>query len=158
MQRTSGTAGLREPEYNERVEGAIEPQPLADALANAAVDMKAADVILLDLRGRVDYTDIFVLCTGRNPRHVNAIADELRRVAKRELSIPCAGVEGLPAARWVLVDFESVVVHIFDQPMRGFYDLDGFWGDVPRLPPPEGAEEVTADEVDDWGFPESFGA
>lgn len=90
--------------------------------------------MILDLRGLVDYTDIFVLCTARNPRHVQAIADEVRRVAKRELGIPCAGVEGLPAARWVLVDFESVVVHVFDQPMRGFYNLDGLWADAPRLP------------------------
>lgn len=82
-----------------------------------------------------------MLCTARNPRHVQAIADEVRRVAKRELGIPCAGVEGLPAARWVLVDFESVVVHVFDQPMRGFYNLDGLWADAPRLSAPVPAED-----------------
>ena len=112
--------------------------------------MKAGDIVILDLRELVDYTDIFVLCTARNPRHVHAIAEEVRRVAKRELEIQCAGVEGMTAARWVLVDFESVVVHVFDQPMRGFYNLDGLWAEAPRLPSPAPAPG----EEDEILFPE----
>ena len=139
--------------YNEAVEEDIEPQVIAEALTAAALEVKAGDVAVLDLRGLVDYTDIFVLCTARNPRHVQAIADEVRRVAKHELSIACAGVEGLPTARWVLVDFESVVVHVFDQPMRGFYNLDGLWAEAPRLPLPEHVSET-----DSILFPEPFGA
>lgn len=135
------------------VEEPIEPQVIAEALTAAASDVKAADLAILDLRGLVDYTDIFVLCTARNPRHVQAIAEEVRRVAKHDLSIPCAGVEGLPGARWVLVDFESVVVHVFDQPMRGFYNLDGLWAEAPRMPLPERAAESG-----EQPFPEPFGA
>ena len=77
---------------------------------------------------------------------MQAIADEVRRVAKHRLATPCAGVEGLPAARWVLVDFESVVVHVFDHPMRGFYNLDGLWAEAPRtmVSSPEGDAEADA--------------
>ncbi len=68
---------------------------------------------------------------------MQAIADEVRKVAKEKYSLYAKGAEGLEAARWVLVDFGAVVVHVFDEPMRGFYNLDGLWGDAPRLPAPE---------------------
>ncbi len=125
------------------------------------MELRAGDVVILDLRHLVDYTDIFVLCSARNRRHVQAIADEVRRHAKQELELACAGVEGLPAARWVLVDFASVVVHVFDQPMRGFYNLDGLWADAPRLPVPDAPAERPGDDDDDDlepVFPEPFGA
>jgi len=132
----------------------IEPEVVAEALATAALELKAADVVILDMRNLVDYTDVFVLCTARNRRHVQALADEMRRKAKTDLGIGCAGVEGLPVGRWVLVDFESVVVHIFDGPLRPFYNLDGLWADAPRLPTPEGAEQDLGMPV----FPEPFNA
>ncbi len=144
---------MRRSEYNGSLEVAIEPQALAEALSSAALEVKAGDVVILDLRELVDYTDLFVLCTARNPRHVQAIAEEVRRVAKHELAIPCAGVEGLPTARWVLVDFEAVVVHVFDQPMRGFYNLDGLWAEAPRLEGPGAAQ----DDGDTLQFPEPYG-
>ncbi|MEO0602324.1 MAG: RsfS/YbeB/iojap family protein, partial [Myxococcota bacterium] len=79
---------------------------------------------------------------------------EVRRKAKSDLEIPCAGVEGLPVGRWVLVDFESVVVHIFDGPLRPFYNLDGLWADAPRLATPAGADDDLGMPV----FPEPFSA
>jgi ribosome-associated protein len=88
-----------------------------------------------------------VLCTAGNRRQVQAIADEVRRAGREELGARHLGIEGLEAARWVLVDFGSVVVHIFDEPLRGFYNLDGLWADAPRLPVPD---VVTAtDDADD---------
>lgn len=118
---------------------------VAQKLATLAIERKAADAALLDMHELVDYCDIFVLLTARNRRHVAAIAEDLRLLAKRELGLRCVGIEGLPAARWVLVDFGSIVVHIFDEPLRGFYDLDGLWSDAPRLPLAEleGSAEVT---------------
>jgi ribosome-associated protein len=89
------------------------------------------------MRTLVDYTDVFVLCTARNRRHVAALAEDVRAMAKHDLGLQCLGMEGLPTARWVLVDFGSVVVHIFDEPLRPFYNLDGLWSDAPRLPVPE---------------------
>jgi ribosome-associated protein len=123
----------------------IESDEVCRALALAAVNAKGADVAVLDLRRLVDYTDLVLLVTARNRRHVQAIADEIRRVAKKELQIHALSVEGVTAGRWVLVDFGTVVVHIFDEPMRAFYNLDGLWSDAPRLPVPNGAgaEEST---------------
>ncbi len=119
------------------LEAVIQSEVLARALAEAAAEKKAFDITILDLRGLVAYTDVFVICSARNRRQVQAIADEVRKVAKEKYSLYAKGAEGLEAARWVLVDFGAVVVHVFDEPMRGFYNLDGLWGDAPRLPAPE---------------------
>ncbi|MCP4810354.1 MAG: ribosome silencing factor [Proteobacteria bacterium] len=106
-------------------------------LAHAALEKKALDVVILDLRGRIYFADLYVVCTATNPRQVSAIADEVRRVAKREHGRVPSSVEGREACKWILVDFSDVVVHVFDQSSRGFYDLDGLWSDAPRLPVPE---------------------
>jgi ribosome-associated protein len=133
-------------------EDAIEPEVIATALAKVALDKKGSDVAILDMRSLVDYTDVFLLITARNRRHVAALAEELRTHAKHQLGLRCEGIEGLTAARWVLVDLGSVVVHLFDEPLRGFYNLDGLWGDAPRLPVPESAgsdsEEPTTGEIE----------
>lgn len=107
-----------------------------------ALEKKGMDVAVLDMKDLVDYTDVFVLITGRNRRHVAALAEDLRTYAKHELGLKCEGIEGQAAARWVLVDFGSVVVHIFDEPLRAFYNLDGLWSDAPRLPVPEHGDGI----------------
>ena len=117
---------------------------MAHLLALAALEKKAHDLAILDMRGLIDYADVFVICSATNRRQVKAIAEEVRRCGKRDHGLKCAVVEGLEAARWVLVDFSDVVVHVFDDPLRGFYDLDGLWADAPRLPLPEGAEQATS--------------
>ncbi len=96
--------------------------------------------MILDLRALIDYADLFVICTAGNRRQVQAIADEVRRVARENLDVRHIGIEGLEAARWVLVDFGSVVVHVFDEPLRAFYNLDGLWADAPKLPVPAVAQ------------------
>ncbi|MEQ1566382.1 MAG: ribosome silencing factor [Myxococcota bacterium] len=132
-------------------EAPIEPELIASALAKVALDHRGSDVAILDMRNLVDYTDVFVLCTARNRRHVAALAEHLRLHAKKQLQIPCVGVEGVTAARWVLLDFGSVVVHLFDEPLRGFYNLDGLWGDAPKLavPESEGEGDSATDDDDD---------
>ena len=122
----------------------IQPEQMAHLLALAALEKKAHDLAILDMRGLIDYADVFVICSATNRRQVKAIAEEVRRAGKRDHGLTCTAVEGLEAARWVLVDFSDVVVHVFDDPMRGFYDLDGLWADAPRLPLPEGAEQATS--------------
>jgi ribosome-associated protein len=90
-------------------------------------------VTLLDLTGVASYCDGFVICSGTNRRQVRAIAEgiieDLRAAGVRPV-----GVEGLDASRWVLIDLGDVLVHVFDEPMRGFYDLDGLWADARRIP------------------------
>lgn len=123
------------------LEATIRAEDLAAALATAAMEKKAFDVEILDMRDLVAYTDLFVICSARNRRQVQAIADEVRKIGKEHGLLP-KGTEGLEAARWVLVDFGPVVVHIFDEPLRGFYDLDGLWRDAPRLAVPESPERT----------------
>jgi len=124
----------------------IEPESIAHALATAAVEKKAVDLAILDMRTLVDYCDVFVICSATNRRQVQAIAEYVRSYGKRELGLQPQAIEGLEAARWVLVDFGDVVLHVFDQPLRGFYNLDGLWVDAPRLPVPAGAELPFVDD------------
>lgn len=118
-------------------EAPIQEQKLANALSVAALEKKATDLVILDMRGLIDYADVFILCSARNSRQTRAIADELRQVAKHDFGIMARGLEGQGAGRWMLTDFGDVVVHIFEESMRGFYNLDGLWRDAPQLPVPE---------------------
>ncbi len=125
----------------------IRSEDLATALAEAALDKKAQDLVILDMRELVFYTDLFILCSASNPRQVKAIAEHLRAFAKKEWSLIAEGAEGLESGRWALVDFGDVVVHIFDGALRGFYNLDGLWADAPRLPAPEPEERSAASDA-----------
>ena len=98
--------------------------------AELALDRKAQDVTLLDLRNLSTATDFFLIATGRSDTHVSAIADHLIDELKKEGVRP-AGVEGLRGGRWVLVDYVDVVVHIFHPAAREFYQLERLWGDAP---------------------------
>jgi ribosome-associated protein len=117
---------------------ADEARDLALVVAAAALDKKALAVEILDVRGKVDYTDFLVLMTGRSARQVDALAQAIEEACakkrKRALS-----VEGLPAAAWVLIDFGDVVVHVFQEQARGLYDIEGLWLDAERLPVPGSA-------------------
>jgi ribosome-associated protein len=122
--------------------GVIRSEEVATALAVAAMEKKGEDVVVLDMRPLVDFCDCFVLVTAANRKHAVALADEVRRVARDELRLHIGSMEGYESGRWVLVDVGSVVVHVFDQPMRGFYHLDGLWSDAPRLPLPAPAPQA----------------
>lgn len=126
-------------------EAPIESIDLANAVATAAMEKKAYDIVLLDMRGLVAFTDVFVICSARNKRQVRAVAEHVRLTAKHSCKSQPHGIEGLEACRWVLVDLPGVVVHVFEQPLRGFYDLDGLWQDAPQLAVPE-VEGVASEE------------
>jgi ribosome-associated protein len=89
------------------------------------------------MSGVITYADVFVICSANNRRQVKGIAEAVLEVAKRDYGRLPEGVEGLEASRWVLVDLGDVIIHVFDEPLRGFYDLDRLWGDARRLPSPE---------------------
>jgi ribosome-associated protein len=103
------------------------PRRLREAVA-AALDKKAGELLVLDLTGRSDFTDYFLICSGSNERQVQAIADgvveRLRAAGHRPLSI-----EGKGKGRWVLLDFGSFLAHIFDEKTRAFYRLERLWSD-----------------------------
>jgi ribosome-associated protein len=112
--------------------GIIESRDLALALARAAYSRKAEEIQCLDLSGKSSFCDAFLICSASNRRQVRAIADgvvdDLRKQGIRPI-----GVEGLEASRWVLIDFGDVIVHVFDDALRGFYDLEGLWADAKRV-------------------------
>ena len=108
-----------------------EPATLADLVAGYAADKKAIDVVELDLRGILGYTDFFVVCSGNTDRQVKAIHDGIHEGMKKEHGLLPRRVEGLSEARWVLMDYLDVVVHIFTPETREFYALERLWGEVP---------------------------
>lgn len=98
----------------------------------AALDKKAADVLVLDLRHTPAFTDFFVLCSGQNTRQVKAIADAVEE-SLRTAKVKPAHVEGYDRAEWILMDFFSFIVHIFSPSTREFYALERLWGDAERI-------------------------
>jgi len=106
---------------------------LALAIAEAGLEKKALNVEIIDVRGKVDYADYVVVMSGRSDRQVNAIAKGVQQHVKKVEKQDCIGVEGLPQGNWVLMDFGDVVVHVFHQDTRGYYDLEGLWIDAARV-------------------------
>jgi ribosome-associated protein len=98
----------------------------------AALDKKAADVVVLDLRSSPAFTDFFVLCTGNNPRQVKAISDAVEEALKAAKIRP-AHIEGYDRGEWILMDYFTFIVHVFTPQMRLFYSLDRLWGDAERI-------------------------
>ncbi len=108
-----------------------EPQALSGIVAGYAADKKAIDLVELDLRGILGYTDFFLVCSGNTERQVKAIHDGIHEGMKKDHGLLPRRVEGLSESRWVLMDYLDVVVHIFTPDTRAFYDLDRLWGQVP---------------------------
>jgi ribosome-associated protein len=98
----------------------------------AALDKKALDVVVLDLRHTPAFTDFFVLCSGQNQRQVKAIADAVEETL-RAAKVRPAHVEGYDRAEWVLMDFFTFIVHVFTPQTRAFYSLERLWGDAERI-------------------------
>jgi ribosome-associated protein len=100
--------------------------------AELALELKAEDVLILDLRGISSATDYFVVATGRSDIQVKAVADRIIEGSKKEGQRP-DHVEGIRTGRWVLMDFIDFVVHVFHPEAREFYQLETLWGDAPSL-------------------------
>jgi ribosome-associated protein len=98
----------------------------------AAIEKKAQDPVLLELKGTTPFTDYFLLCSGKSDRQVQAIAQGIEEALKKK-GIRPLGQEGVTGGRWILIDYEDVVVHIFLEPVRQFYNLEGLWIDAPRI-------------------------
>jgi ribosome-associated protein len=109
-----------------------DPAALARVIADFAADKKAIDVAELDLRGVLGYTDFFVVCTGNTDRQAKAIYDGIHFGLKQEHGLLPRRVEGLGEARWILMDYLDVIVHVFTPEAREFYRLEQLWGEAPR--------------------------
>ena len=106
---------------------------LALQVADTALEKQALSVEIMDVGQKVDYTDYIVICSGRTDRQVDAIASEVEATLKKE-GVTALGVEGRESNKWVLMDYGEVVVHVFEDMTRGFYDLEGLWIDAVRVP------------------------
>ena len=102
----------------------------------AALDRKAYDLVVLDVGALTSIGDYFVICSGRSDTQVQAIAEGVRDHLS-ELGVEPLAMEGLERGQWVLIDYGDVVVHVFQVPIRGFYDLDRLWARAPRVELPE---------------------
>jgi ribosome-associated protein len=111
--------------------GALSPERLAEEVAALAADRKAADIVELDLRGIIGYADYFVVCSGNTERQTKAIHDAIYEGMKHEHGVVPRRVEGLPEARWILMDYLDVVVHVFTPELRRYYRLEQLWGEAP---------------------------
>jgi ribosome-associated protein len=108
-------------------------EQLARRLAAIADSKKAEDVVVLDMRGLVAYTDFLAICTARNERQARAIVDEVRLRVKREAGLLPGGVDGGGEAGWTILDYLDCVLHVFTPEARERYGLEDLWHEAPRL-------------------------
>jgi ribosome-associated protein len=111
----------------------VNAEQLVAAISGFAADRKALDVVALDLREIIGYTDYFVICTGRTDRQTKAIADSIHEGMKAAHNRLPRRVEGRTEARWILLDYLDVVVHVFTPEAREYYRLEQLWGEAPAV-------------------------
>ena len=112
-----------------------EPDPSLDLYIKAASEKKALDLVVLDVAELTSIADVFIICSGRSNRQVNAIADTIVTNLKKHKIKPLS-VEGTGEGHWILLDYGHVVIHIFYEPVREFFDLEGLWVDAKRITTP----------------------
>lgn len=112
---------------------AADTEALAQRLAELADAKAAEEIVVLDMRGLVSYTDFLVICTARNERQARAIADEVKLRLKQEGGLLPGGSEAAEAAGWIVLDYLDCVLHVFTEEARQRYALEDLWREAPRL-------------------------
>lgn len=125
-----------------------------DLFVQAALGKKAQGVVVLDVHELTSIADVFIICSGTSNRQVSAIADHIQRFLK-EQSIKPISVEGKSEGLWVLMDYGHVIIHIFYETTRSFYDLEGLWSDARRITT-ESMEKQQREEADGFSGEEVF--
>ena len=133
------TAATVAPQQQAQMEAA---RRFAIQSARLAVNTRCNNVVVLDVSGISPVTDFLVLATGTSPRQMKAVCDDLEEMAEGQNEKPLSRV-GDDSASWTCIDFVDVVVHVFSQDARGYYDLDGLWGDAARVEWREEGEQAT---------------
>lgn len=114
----------------------LDSREKAILLSRFALEKKAYDLVLMEVRQVTSIADYFIVCSGRSDRQVQSIAQGIEEKLA-EVDVLPLSIEGYTRGQWVLMDFSDVIVHIFYQPLRQFYDLEGLWADAPRVELPE---------------------
>ena len=110
---------------------------------NALLEKRAKDMIILNVKELSAFADYFVICSGTSDRQVRAFASSIQENLKKSGIVPL-GVEGEKTGKWVLMDYDDLIVHIFYEPVRAFYDLERLWSDAPRMEIGEDVTKVTS--------------
>jgi ribosome-associated protein len=119
-----------------------------DVYAKAALGKKASRLVMLDVHGLSSITDVLLICTGKSNRQVTAIADHIKADLKKHKIRPLS-IEGLKEGHWVVMDYGDVIIHVFYEPIRTFYDIEGLWADAKRIKTPSMlAMPATHDETE----------
>jgi len=120
-------------------EKAVHSEALARRLAELADSKAAGEIVILNMRELVSYTDFLTICTARNERQARAIADEVKLRLKQEQGMLPSGSEAAEAAGWIVLDYLDCVLHVFTEEERQRYALEDLWREAPRLelPTPE---------------------
>jgi ribosome-associated protein len=105
---------------------------MAVRAAEIALDKKAKDTVILELKDLSTIADYFVICSGENPVQIKTIAEAIQENFSKSKVFPL-GKEGLDHARWVLIDYGDMVIHVFDEETRAYYDLENLWLDAPKI-------------------------
>ena len=116
---------------------------LALAAARTADDNRGQDIVILDMRGITPVFDYFVIATGNSRRQLHAISEEIDHCLEDELGDQRMGIEGYNESRWILLDYGTVVIHLFDAETREYYALEQFWSAAKRVPLPWQTEPPT---------------
>ncbi len=118
---------------------------LAAAAARVALENNGRDVMVIDVSGQSAEFDLFVLATGTSRRQLHAISEQIDDVLQKELGDHRLGIEGYEESRWIVLDYGSVIVHLFDEETREYYDLESLWADGKRIPLSEFGIDVVED-------------
>ncbi len=110
----------------------IEGIEKAELLFSQVADNKGEEIVILDVRDLSCITDYFIITHGRSTRHVQGMVDRIQR-GMRERGIKCSGIEGETEGKWCLMDYDDVIIHIFYEPVRYVYDLEGLWSQARRI-------------------------
>ena len=122
--------------------GEFDSEGLARRLCGIADSKGATEIVALDMRGLVSYTDYLAICTARNERQARAIVDEVRLKLKNEDGLLPGGTDGEGAAGWIVLDFLDAVLHVFTDEARRRYQLEDLWREAPKLDLPFAQDDV----------------
>jgi ribosome-associated protein len=131
--RVPGYTASGAPKDGQRTRGQLTSLEQARHIAALCQEKLATDVTILDMRGVADFTDFFVIATGRNTRQTKAIHDEVAGTLKKEHELLPRSTAGVAEASWIVADYLDVVLHLFTPETRGFYRLEDLWNDVPSV-------------------------
>ena len=109
---------------------------------NAALEKKAKNIIILNMQKVTSFADYSIVCSGTSDRQVQSIAQAIEENMKKNGFLPL-GIEGERTAQWILMDYADIIVHVFYEPVRDFYDMERLWSDAPRMEIDNDAERIT---------------